>query len=259
MKIDREQVLTMFEIYTEPYDRTDAKIRLKYEHTFRVAALCDEIAGSIDLTSEERDLAWLLGMLHDIGRFEQLRRFGTFVDAQSINHAEFGADLLFGRNGETALIRSFVADDSEDTLIENAIRCHSAYRIPTDFDERTTMFANLLRDADKVDIFRVNIEFDLEDIYNCSTETLRTCEITPEVLACVTERHAVLRALKKTPLDNVIGHLCLVFELVYPRSIEIVRDQGYLDKLLHVTSDNPKTMEDIAWVRGEVTSYMNQA
>ena len=42
-------------------------------------------------------------MLHDIGRFEQIRRFGTFNDAQSVDHAEFGADLLF----KECLIRKF--------------------------------------------------------------------------------------------------------------------------------------------------------
>ena len=259
MKIDRAQVLTMFEIYTDAYDKEDAKIRLKYEHTFRVAALCDEIAGSIGLSGEDRDLAWLLGMLHDIGRFEQLRRYGTFKDADSIDHAGFGADLLFGRAGETAMIRSFVLDESEDKLIEIAVRNHSAYRIPKDLDERTAMYCNILRDADKVDIFRVNVEFNLEDIYNCTTEDLRTCVITPEVLACVTERHAVLRSLKKTTMDNVVGHICLLFELVYPRSVAIVRDQGYLDKLIHVTSDNPDTQAKLEWIEGEVTAYMNEA
>lgn len=256
MKIDREQVLTMFEIYTDGYDRTDPKIRLKYEHTFRVAALCDEIAASIGLEGEVKDLAWLLGMLHDIGRFEQLRRFGTFVDAESINHAEFGANLLFGRDGETAIIRSFVADGEEDALIEEAIRYHSAYRLPESMDARTLQYSNILRDADKVDIFRVNVEFDLEDIYNCTTEDLRTCGITPEVLACVHEKHAVLRALKKTTMDNVVGHICLLFELVFPRSVEIVRDQGYLEKLLRVTSDNPSTQAAMEEVRQEVTRYM---
>jgi hypothetical protein len=146
------------------------------------------------------------------------------------------------------MIRSFVLDESEDKLIEIAVRNHSAYRISKDLDERTAMYCNILRDADKVDIFRVNVEFDLEDIYNCTTEDLRTCAITPEVLACVTERHAVLRSLKKTTMDNVVGHICLLFELVYPRSVAIVRDQGYLDKLIHVTSDNPDTQAKLEWI-----------
>ncbi|MCR4998349.1 MAG: HD domain-containing protein [Lachnospiraceae bacterium] len=256
MKIDRKQVITMFQIYTENYDMEDAKIRLKYEHTYRVASLCERIAESINLSDEEKDLAWLLGMLHDIGRFEQLHRYGTFTDAISINHAEFGADLLFGRKGEDALIRSFVLDASEDRLIETAVRHHSDYRIPENLDERTKQFCNLLRDADKIDIFRVNIEFSLEEIYNCTTDDLRSCDITPEVLNCVKEHHAVLRSLKKTTMDNVVGQISLMFELVYPRSVEIVRDQGYLDKLINVTSDNYETQKSLDWIKAEVTHYM---
>ena len=46
------------------------------------------------LTGEDKDVAWLLGMLHDIGRFEQIRCFGTFNDGMSVDHAELGADIL---------------------------------------------------------------------------------------------------------------------------------------------------------------------
>ena len=59
-------------------------------------------------------MSWLTGLLHDVGRFEQLRRYGTFIDAQSIDHAEFGADRLF-RQGK---IRDYVEDASEDELLE---------------------------------------------------------------------------------------------------------------------------------------------
>ena len=95
MKIDREEVKKEFVSYVSAYDRTDIKILLKEEHTERVAGLCEQIAESLRLSTEDTDLAWLLGMLHDIGRFEQLRRFGTFADAKSVNHAALSADILF--------------------------------------------------------------------------------------------------------------------------------------------------------------------
>ena len=132
MKIERERVRETFREYTDAYDATDEKIKLKIDHTYRVAELCERIAKAEQMEKTEVDLAWLLGMLHDVGRFEQLRRYGTFSDADSIDHAALGADILFGgvlREGE-GLIRTYVDDAAEDEVIETAIRVHSAYRIP---------------------------------------------------------------------------------------------------------------------------------
>ena len=85
MKVERERVRETFREYTDAYDATDEKIKLKIDHTYRVAELCERIAKAERMEKTEVDLAWLLGMLHDVGRFEQLRRYGTFSDADSID------------------------------------------------------------------------------------------------------------------------------------------------------------------------------
>ena len=95
MKIDRKRASDAFREYTSHYNVQDDKVRLKIEHTWRVAQLCERIAQALEMTEEEQDLAWLAGLLHDVGRFEQLKRYGTFIDAQSIDHAKYGAEILF--------------------------------------------------------------------------------------------------------------------------------------------------------------------
>lgn len=76
--IDRDKVTTEFFAYVASYDLTNPKFQLKVDHSLRVASLCDRIADSLGMQGQAKELAWLLGMLHDIGRFEQLRRYGTF-------------------------------------------------------------------------------------------------------------------------------------------------------------------------------------
>lgn len=276
--INRENVIEKFKTYTSAYDASDEKIKLKIYHTYRVAGLCERIAKSEGMLQEEADLAWLLGMLHDIGRFEQLRRYGTFNDAESVDHAALGADILFGEKNSpepekekreeqnrlkseterSGCIREFVLENGEDALIETAIRVHSAYRVPENLDKRTEAFCHILRDADKIDILRVNVEVPLEEIYNTTTEELRNALVTPEVEQSFYEHHAVLRSLKKTPVDNVVGHGSLVFELVFPESLRIVKQQGFLEKLLQFESENPKTREQFAGFRKEMENYLAQ-
>lgn len=255
--VDRKRALAAFDAYTADYDKADEKIRLKVDHTYRVAALCERIGRSIGLGGQALDLAWTIGLLHDVGRFEQLRRYGTFVDAQSIDHAQFGADILF-RDGEIA---KYLPDDTQQetiALIETAVRSHSLYRIAEDIDERTRMYCHILRDADKIDIMRVNVDVPLEAIYNTTTQALKNSEVSEAVLRSFSEEHATLRSLKKTPVDYVAGHISLVFELVYPISVRIVSEQGYLDKLLHFESDLSKTREQFAWMRAQVQAYMQR-
>ena len=72
----RQSCLDAFNSYVARYDVSDERIALKVEHTYEVAKLCDEIARGEGLPPADVDLAWLCGLLHDIGRFEQLRRMG---------------------------------------------------------------------------------------------------------------------------------------------------------------------------------------
>lgn len=74
MKIDRSKVLRAFSDYVEAYDSCNQRITLKIEHSKRVAGLCERIAESNGLKQDDLDLAWTIGLLHDMGRFEQLRR-----------------------------------------------------------------------------------------------------------------------------------------------------------------------------------------
>lgn len=254
MKIDRKKVLQVFADYVENYNSRDEKVRLKIEHTYRVSKLCECIADSLKLNEEDIDLAWLLGILHDVGRFEQLKNYGTFVDARSIDHAMYGAEILF----DEGRIRNYIEDNEQDELLRTAVACHSAYRLPEGLDERTKMFCQILRDGDKIDILKVNVDFPLEEIYNVTTEELRSCQVSEQVMEAFKEGHAVLRSLKKTPADNVVGHISLVYELVYSKSRELAREQGYINKLINFKSDNLYTQEQFEQIRKIMNTYLER-
>lgn len=236
--MNRETVAMAFNDYISKYNPEDPKIKLKNDHTYRVADLAETIAKDINASE---DMAWLCGMLHDIGRFEQIKRYNTFSDAKSVDHAILGADILF----TDGLIKEVCPDLNEDEMriLEKAIRNHSAYRIESGLSSEEIIYSNILRDADKIDIFRVNSDTSLEDIYNVTSDELRASPVSEEVKECFRNRTAVLRSLKKYPADYVVGHICLSFELVYPVSLTIAREQGYVEKLLSFESDNRDTKE----------------
>lgn len=264
MKVDRKKCENIFAAYTEHYNAADPKIKLKIDHTYRVAALSERIARSLKLSGEQVDLAWLIGLLHDIGRFEQIRRYGTFSDAKSIDHARFGVALLYGEDAksltDTGLLEQYVPEDCTDRermLIRKVIENHSAYRIETGLDPEMEQFCHIIRDADKIDILRVSYETGIEAIYDVTTEQLLQDTVTEEVMQAFSEKHAVLRKYKKTSVDHIVGHISLVFELVYPESNLAVQEQGYLDKLLAFSSKNPMTQKQFMQLRKIVQEYFS--
>ena len=164
------------------------------------------------------------------------------------------AKVLF----EEGHIWEYLDEAAEDALLQTAVAWHSAYRLPDDLDDRTRQFCQILRDADKVDILRVNVEVPMEEIYNVSTQALRQSPVSPAVVQAFYEHHCVLRSLKQYPADNAVGHASLVFELCYPESLRAVAQQGWLWKLLAFPTDNAETSETFAALRSEMQRWLTE-
>lgn len=227
--IDCDVARAAFDAYVARYGSDNPRVVLKVDHTLRVAAACDEVARSLGLAPEEVDLAWLCGLLHDIGRFEQLRRWDTFNDARSASHAALGVEELFGEGGE---IRAFVADEKDDEVVRRAVGLHSDFRLPDGLDARTRTFCTVVRDADKVEIMR---DFALEDpgtIFGAEGGVLLDARLSDEALAAFYAHRCVRREERRGPADTLLGILCFVYELEHPASLAIMHEQGFVYELM---------------------------
>lgn len=267
LAIDRERAQRAFEAYAGRYDLSDPKIAIKAEHTFKVAALCDRVARSVGLDGHDTDLAWLAGLLHDVGRFEQVRRFHTFDDARSTPHAALGVRILFdeglladfahiaGPAAQAAGAEALGADPDARALRE-AVACHSDFALPEGLDPRTLALCQILRDADKVDILRAICEADPCDVLDVSREELLGSTVSPAVAAAFEGRRTVLRADRATPADHLVSHACLVFGLVYPESRRAVLEQGFVFKLFEVPYTNPGTAALVARMGEQMRAWL---
>ena len=144
--MDLQYAKKQFECYLNHYDRDDDKIRLKIVHTYGVVECSCQITQRMGLPEEDRQLAQLIGLLHDIGRFEQLKRYNSF-EPDTMDHASFCVQILF----EEGMIRQFVQDNTWDSIIRTSIAKHSDYKLEGIEDSRELMHARIIRDADKLD------------------------------------------------------------------------------------------------------------
>lgn len=234
--IDRDRARAAFKSYTDAYDATNPRIALKIEHTYHVAEACDAVAREQNWSTEDIDLAWLCGLLHDMGRFEQLRRWDTFKDAESMSHAALGVEVLFGENPAdapaTTSIRDFIETDEYDELIHASIAYHSDFRLPEKLDERARRFCDIVRDGDKVDIMRTIADSTVDTILKVDEKTFLASHFSSPTLAAFDERRCVSRDEREEPADFLAGLICFMFELVYPASRALAREQGDIYRLL---------------------------
>lgn len=254
--MNRNLNIDVFNDYTSHYDATEPRVALKIEHSFKVCEIAEEIAKSLSLAPEDIELAWFMGLLHDIGRFEQLRRFGTFFDVKSIDHAELSADILF----VDEFIENFdVTGLPEDwrNLTELSIRLHNKLSVPAELNSREALFANLLRDADKVDIFRVIAEIPYEKRSNF--KSIEREDAREEIMECILEHRCVPRTFERTKFESTLSHGCMAFELVFPKSKELTKQQGFLDKIIRSARDdaNPKELKQLAILEEELEKSFN--
>ncbi|MCB2146236.1 MAG: HD domain-containing protein [Deltaproteobacteria bacterium] len=154
MRTDQlSRLKTWFNVYTRSFltgeTLSDSPMVLKIEHTARVCDNIRHLGRSVDLAGGQLCMAEAIGLFHDLGRFEQYRRYRTFNDRQSANHASLGIDVL----NETAVLDSLPAD--EKSMIIEAIRFHNAPALPGTKPPSSMVFLHLIRDADKLDIWKI--------------------------------------------------------------------------------------------------------
>ena len=92
-----------FDKFTSKFDMNNRLTKLKYNHSYRVSYTAKNLAINLGLSPSGVELATTYGLLHDTGRFEQLEKYNTLNDISTMDHADFGAYLLF----EIGLIKEF--------------------------------------------------------------------------------------------------------------------------------------------------------
>lgn len=238
MSIDIKKAKQAFKKYVEKYNPEDEKIKMKISHIERVSQIAKRIATQQHLNEEDIELAELIGLLHDIGRFEQVRLYHTFVDKDSINHGEYGVKVLF----EDGLIRNFIETDKYDEIIKLAILNHNKAKIQEGLTPKQNLHAKIIRDADKTDIFYVITVGDKKAIWEKAD--LSNDIITDEIYREFIEDKSINYKNRETSADILVSHFTYVYDFNFKESLKIIKENNYLEKLYKRFKFNDKVTED---------------
>ena len=253
--IDKIKAKQEFKKYVEAYDITNEKIALKVAHTYRTADVAEQIAKSVITNEKDINLAWLIGLLHDIGRFEQLRIYDTFNDRISTDHADFGVKLLF----EDRLIERFIDERKYDDIIYKAIKNHNKYSIEIGLNEEELLHAKIIRDADKTDIFEVHVK-DIESLEHIlyDEEKVKKEFITPEVLEDFLQHKSGDRKKVKNEIDHFVLEISLIYDYNFKKGLEIIKEKQYIERMLKVLDGCEETKEQAELIKQTILEYLEK-
>ena len=136
-----------FDKYVFNYDMTDPDINYKYHHSYRVMNIMELLATKLNMSEKDIYLAKVIGLLHDIGRFEQDKLYNSFKD-DKFDHGNHGVTIL----KETNFLDNFNIDKDDYEVVYKAIDNHNQFKINDGLTKRELLFSKLIRDADKLDI-----------------------------------------------------------------------------------------------------------
>ncbi len=243
---------TWFDTYTRSFltgeTLSDSPLVLKIEHTARVCDNICHLGRSIDLTGGRMRIAEAVGLFHDVGRFVQYHRYRTFNDRESVNHASLGINVL----NEAAVLDTLPGDEKD--MIADAIRFHNAPALPENKPPGSMVFMRLIRDADKLDIWKVFADCyrhhqRLEPAIVQHLPDLPTWN--DNILNAITDKRIARFQDMKSLNDFKLLQLSWVFDLYFPETIIQAKKRGHLAAIA-------RTLPDDRAVRHAVAGVMDQ-
>lgn len=251
--IDIKKSKDEFMKYTNNYDIENENIDRKIYHSLRVMEISKKIATNMGLENEKIELATLIGLLHDIGRFEQFKIYQTYSDSESIDHGDLGADILKQNN----FIRNFIKEAKYDGIILKSVQNHNKYKIADDLNKEEKLFCKIVRDADKIDILYEAIEI----FWKNGREEIQNDLISDKVYNEFLSKKPIKKDknMKKNGIDKLVLMLAFVFDINFHESLEILKKEDYLNKILNnFDFKRQDTKEKIENIRNVLNLYLNK-
>jgi len=222
MHINLEKAQQEFIKYTRNYDLQNESLKGKMLHSIRLMEISKQIAEKLELSQEEIEVAKLIGLLHDVARFEQFTKYNTFKDLKSIDHGDLGAEIL------AKDIRKYIETKEYDEIIIKAVKNHNKFKIQEGLSEKEELFAKIIRDADKIDIFYESVVM----FWKGKEELVENSIISRESIQQFNNFSPIKRRNEESEVDNIISVIAFIFDMNFKASFQILRQEDYINKIL---------------------------
>ena len=241
--------------YMKSFYSDDAEIQqgisIKEKHTGYVTSNCIELAKFLNFSKHDTQLAEIIGLFHDVGRFRQYSIYKTFNDADSEDHADLGVKVI----EELDIFKKLSNADYE--IVKFAIQQHNKKIVAATDDDKKILFTKIIRDADKLDIYRVLEPFLAQDKaeqmpHFIKNEGVFNANVSPDFAEnFVTGKQADYRKIR-TNGDRKIVRLMWVYDINFAWTMKKIVERGYIDKIVENLPQDEKIAEGVRRLRDYV-------
>lgn len=210
----------IFNNYVKKYNLKIVELMRKFHHTYRVVEFCEEIAKEENMNEKEIFLAKTIGLLHDIGRFEQFTQYKTFIDHNSIDHGDLAYEILVKDN----FIYEFVKTEEEALIVLKAVKNHNKKEIIGEYTDKELKFINLIRDADKLDI--------IKEQYN-QIKSENIC-LNNELFDSIYSEKLMDNKLVVNDVGGIFRALSFIFDLNYKYSFKFILNKKIIENKINL-------------------------
>lgn len=224
-------------------------ILIKEKHTGYVTANCVELAKFLNLSTHDTELAEIIGLFHDVGRFRQYSIYKTFNDADSEDHADLALKVI----DELEFFKELSAQDYE--IVKFAIQNHNKKTVAPTNDERKNLFAKIIRDADKLDIYRVLEPFLAQENADKMPNFIKgktRPDISPDFVEnFVTGKQADYKEIR-TNGDRKIVRLMWLYDVNFSWTMRKIVERGYIEKIISNLPMDERVAEGVCQLKAYV-------
>ncbi|MDR3587689.1 MAG: HD domain-containing protein [Desulfosporosinus sp.] len=249
-----------FEDYALSYPSEDveveANLRYKKEHSLRVRDYMLTLGRDLQLDTNQMLLAEVIGLFHDVGRFEQYVKYHTFKDHESEDHAELGLLVL-----EREQIFSGRVSELEEEIILTAIKNHNQLVIHEDIGGTTLLFCQLIRDSDKLDIFEQIINFyenPKRTPYLAVEENHKDHRYSLEIIQGILSGKQISYTSVKTPVDLKLIRLSWLLNLTFPAALEIAKRKEFFARLRAFIPETKDTVKVFQYIEQIISQQVSK-
>ena len=186
---------------------------------------------------------------------EQIKKYNTYSDAKSIDHAKQGIIMLFNEGK----IRNYIKKDEYDDIIYKAIENHNKIQINENLTKKEQLFAKIIRDADKLDIFRIVTTEKLENAVFKPSKDISKEILSDEVYNTFLKKKLILYKDVKTNIDNMIIWVAYIYDINFIETFKLIKKENYIEKIINrVNYQDKKTKERMEEIKLLANKYIDE-
>ena len=216
--MEKAKLIEVFSVYAKNFDFDDPIIALKYNHGLAVANLSYEIAESLLMSEQQKLLSYFIGLVHEIGSFENWKKTKTYQDTITTKQILFNDNLIEKFNIEKTdqkivMLSINGLNEKNDEEINNYCK---KFKESEKKIEEIIKYQNILLDANILDLFGMMKRKSLPVIHATNSKE----SLSKIIFKNFKDENKASVEDVQSKLDEVIYFLSLFYDLKFNYSIQ---------------------------------------